>query len=365
MRCTYVGFTVTPTRRIRQHNGELVQGAKRTRKHRPWEMIVVVHGFPSKFHALQFEYAWQHPYACRFTKPFLQALVGSRGNGMPRSVKRKLVELHEMLHLQPWVHFPLTVTYTTEAIHAIGRAGPRYQVPAHMKCETKSLQVFASLQQPATTVPEAARDGATLHCCFICEEALVAADESGGQALLHCYHGECSMVCHALCLADHFQAMAALADDSGRISADSSAQSALFRPQRGGCPDCGEELLWPLIVQHSSVLRTQVRQATLNCRQHHAVGARLADTARDRADTDGAVGVDGTPSQQPSDSEESPDSSVEDVDDGGWFENDFGDVQGCEESDENHCEERREPRTNDYVDSGARIGAEVIDLTSD
>jgi hypothetical protein len=59
------------------------------------------------------EYAWQHPYNCRFTKARLVPLKGSKGLGHPRSVKRKLVELHEMLHVAPWDAFPLTVSYTT------------------------------------------------------------------------------------------------------------------------------------------------------------------------------------------------------------------------------------------------------------
>jgi predicted GIY-YIG superfamily endonuclease len=37
---TYVGITTDVARRLRQHNGEIVGGAKYTRAHRPWRVEV-------------------------------------------------------------------------------------------------------------------------------------------------------------------------------------------------------------------------------------------------------------------------------------------------------------------------------------
>ncbi|KAF9039541.1 hypothetical protein BDZ89DRAFT_384828 [Hymenopellis radicata] len=69
---TYIGSTPNPLRRIRQHNGEISQGAFKTSRKRPWVMHMLVHGFPSKQAALQFEWAWQHPHISRHLKGRLQ-----------------------------------------------------------------------------------------------------------------------------------------------------------------------------------------------------------------------------------------------------------------------------------------------------
>ena len=59
-RRTYIGSTNNMTRRLRQHNGELVGGARYTHSARPWVVAATVTGFREHRQALQFEWAWKH-----------------------------------------------------------------------------------------------------------------------------------------------------------------------------------------------------------------------------------------------------------------------------------------------------------------
>lgn len=55
---TYVGATVNPDRRLRQHNGELAGGARATAG-RVWTRRFLVGGFADERAALRFEWRWK------------------------------------------------------------------------------------------------------------------------------------------------------------------------------------------------------------------------------------------------------------------------------------------------------------------
>ena len=71
---TYVGYTIDINRRLRQHNGIIKGGAKKTERGRPWELILFI-GFPYERIALQYEFCIQH------TKKY------RRGTGVANKIK--------------------------------------------------------------------------------------------------------------------------------------------------------------------------------------------------------------------------------------------------------------------------------------
>ncbi|XP_040993810.1 uncharacterized protein LOC121240430 [Juglans microcarpa x Juglans regia] len=128
---TYIGFTVNPRRRIRQHNGEIVSGAWRTKKKRPWEMVLCIYGFPSNVSALQFEWAWQHPkesLAVRKAAASFKSLSG---------IANKIKLAYTMLTLPAWQSLNITVNYfsTKYTNHYAGCPG----LPEHLKVQVRPM----------------------------------------------------------------------------------------------------------------------------------------------------------------------------------------------------------------------------------
>ncbi|KAK4274903.1 hypothetical protein QN277_018064 [Acacia crassicarpa] len=128
---TYIGFTVNPRRRIRQHNGEIGCGAWRTKRKRPWEMVLCIYGFPTNVSALQFEWAWQHPVeslAVRKAAATFKSLSG---------IANKIKLAYTMLTLPSWQSLNMTVNFlsTKYTKHSAGCPS----LPEHMKVHIRSM----------------------------------------------------------------------------------------------------------------------------------------------------------------------------------------------------------------------------------
>ncbi|EEF44647.1 uncharacterized protein LOC8282739 [Ricinus communis] len=124
---TYIGFTVNPRRRIRQHNGEIRSGAFRTKKRRPWEMVFCIYGFPTNVSALQFEWAWQHPMESLAVRQAAATFKSFSG------VANKIKLAYTMLNLSAWQSLNITVNYFSTKYSILSAACP--SLPEHMKIQ--------------------------------------------------------------------------------------------------------------------------------------------------------------------------------------------------------------------------------------
>ncbi|KAK2711917.1 hypothetical protein QYM36_012890 [Artemia franciscana] len=105
----YIGYTVDPQRRIKQHNkGKEYGGAWKTSNKGPWDMVLIIHGFPNSISALRFEWAWQHPYSSRRLK-FLE-----KKRRKETSFEFHFRVMSTMLQTRPWCKLPLTVQWIGE-----------------------------------------------------------------------------------------------------------------------------------------------------------------------------------------------------------------------------------------------------------
>ncbi|XP_056318211.1 structure-specific endonuclease subunit SLX1 isoform X2 [Danio aesculapii] len=216
----YIGFTVNPERRIGQHNaGRHRGGAKRTSGRGPWEMVLIIHGFPSDIAALRFEWAWQHPHISRRLSHVSR-----------RSRKESGLQFHwrvvsNMLRVAPWSRLPITVRWLKQEYRM--DFAPDLQPPLHIPL------TFGCVR--AKRKPQHVRKE---------QEEKQTVDR------LSCFHPSCQMVCHLICLAEHF-----LKVDPFHLI-----------PVEGKCPGCHHSVLWGSLILYKNA---DLEEMNISSSQNH------------------------------------------------------------------------------------------------
>lgn len=90
---TYVGATNDFRRRIRQHNREIVGGARATHGY-TWHPLFLVRGFVDRHELLSFEWWWKHVARLRKSEIHLAS----------HSVYRRIDALEYLLRQESWQH---------------------------------------------------------------------------------------------------------------------------------------------------------------------------------------------------------------------------------------------------------------------
>ena len=245
-------------------------------------MTCVVTGFPSRYAALQFEWAWQNTHATRHIQREVRdarleelqrnkkGSPSKRKSKPPMSLEARLKNLHHLLGVQSFNRWPLHVRFFASDVFGMwekytAKMAPRLRdtvvvrlTPAELPASSTTTptdpttgdQVFR-VPQIIQAIPVAYEDcksyveqaksifkEANSHSCGICRSKLDAART----LTVVCPLESCRATSHMSCLATRF-----LAEESNRDS---------LIPIKGTCLRCRTPLNWSTLMKELS-LRTR------------------------------------------------------------------------------------------------------------
>ncbi|XP_072385148.1 structure-specific endonuclease subunit slx1 [Diabrotica undecimpunctata] len=207
---TYIGYTVDPNRRLKQHNkGKQFGGAWKTSNRGPWSMVMIIHGFPNDISALRFEWAWQHPHVSRRLKH-----VGKKKRN-EKTFNFCLRVLSEMLKIGPWCRLPLTIRWLNSTFATDFAVPPLHMPICHGSVISKKIEKSSTTQNSSNS---------SYKICDICSLTIT------GQ-ILKCVNYNCDLNSHVTCLSKKFLKLGE------------------YVPVEGKCPKCEKIFLWGDLVR--------------------------------------------------------------------------------------------------------------------
>ena len=264
----YIGFTYDPIRRIRQHNGEIRGGqTKRTSVKRPWEMVLVIHGFPTSTLALQFEWAWQNTQKTTRLK-HLQTAGSLQNIGNVWLLKAKIRFAYELLQVAPWSRLPLVINWFSDKRHSL--LEDCTVPPIQMKTQIMDMATFciyfsqnyadtadcpedSGAEQSQASQPHSQASQSRLSQPTQSSNVYSGADSLDACALcsqqiplllnpfLQCPFSDCGAVFHLLCLGKHF------VQAEQQELASGAARKIV--PVSGRCTRCRSTLIWGDLIR--------------------------------------------------------------------------------------------------------------------
>ncbi|UNI18528.1 Slx4p interacting protein [Purpureocillium takamizusanense] len=280
----YIGSTPNPPRRLKQHNGDVKGGAARTSRHtlRPWEMIVLVSGFPSMIAALKFEWALTNPHLSLHIPDESRLAVSTqrKKNGMPRrpphSLNSVVSNLHLLTGVPSFARWPLNLHFLAREPHAAwktwlatlgkpsrpglriltdydvqppprnsgdrdgGGSGSGHSGDAAAEASQRGIYALPLDYKPLRAYVEKAHDVVSFEregACVHCGEQL----ESGRGLHTMCPNDGCRGMGHLDCWSRH------------ALAGDEDGQQGEVIPDVCACPSCGGEVRWGDMMKELSL----------------------------------------------------------------------------------------------------------------
>ncbi|KAH6893049.1 hypothetical protein B0T10DRAFT_264703 [Thelonectria olida] len=266
----YIGSTPNPPRRLKQHNGLAPGGAVRTARAtlRPWEMIIIVTGFPSMVAALKFEWALTNPHTSLHI-PTESRITTSTHKQKRRGVRRKpihslksvVANLHLLLNVQSFVRWPLALHFLVKEAHRAWEI----RLKAINEPPRSNMKVFTDFppQEPIQTPSQVPRG---IHALPLDYAPMRAYIEKAHDAVLFEREGNC-VHCHEelktgkglypMCPNKGCEAMGHL-DCWGKHALANEEDGPLI-PMECKCPSCGGEVIWGEMIKELSLRRASLR----------------------------------------------------------------------------------------------------------